>query len=364
MGSGNSPHINQTLPIGNGTFPGPGFESQFIDQCLILQLTGHLDLLTICRAHQFVQKYAFLFMVPIGLLGNSLSLLVMLQKQNRSIPSNLYITLLAIVDNIALLSRLTTSMIALHFGNWAYNACKIAFFFTEASLMASAFLITSLTFDRYINVAHPFKVNSLCSWRNTILRSVLVVVLAVLLKMHNIFYSHILPFTKTCIPILPDTPAGKLNLASTIILNFAIPMVIIFTLNIKIGMKLRNNRMKLIKQQTNDIPTQATSGKKRQSQLTIMLLTISCVFLILNLPLYVSASIFELFTSPESEFKYHFATELLVYVALTNNALNFVFYMIVGPKFRSDLRNMFRCKICAKRTNPETTKVTTLSNGN
>ena len=106
------------------------------------------------------RKYGFLFMVPVGMIGNCLSFLVMLQKQNRVVASNLYIAFLAVSDNFALLGKLIISVSQMYLGPWFLYVCKIVVFMSDGTFMISAYLVVCLTVDRFILVAYPFKVQN------------------------------------------------------------------------------------------------------------------------------------------------------------------------------------------------------------
>ena len=104
------------------------------------------------------QRYGYLAIVPIGLIGNTLSFLVMMQKQNRAIPSNLYIAFLAISDNILLVDKMALSKAYFYGSQYMDKNCKFLIFLGGMSMISSAYLIVLLTVDRYIAVVHPFKV--------------------------------------------------------------------------------------------------------------------------------------------------------------------------------------------------------------
>jgi len=313
----------------------------------------------IYKAEQFLKKYGFIFVVPIGYVGNSLSLLVMLQKQNRVIPSNLYIAFLAISDNIALSVKMVFSLGYSYTGSWTRYNCNVGMFLIDAALMMSAWLIVCLTFDRYIAVAHPYKMNTYCTRKRTCLMSLFILFIVMALKSINITHFDVI-FGVCLTTMVPGTHFSNWHITSTILFNIGLPFVTILGLNVGIGIKLNKSRVTLDKHNQNHNHNQSNSGSKRQTQLTRMLLTISFVFLILNLPVYIAYITFEFIDDPASNFKFRGAIEFLYLVALTNNAINFVFYVIAGPKFRDDLFRIFKSYKCINRVHPETTESPTL----
>merc|ERR1712227_774418 len=73
-----------------------------IDPSLIMSLK---------KGELFLIYYVPWFVTSIGFIGNTFSFILMCQKENRKLPSNMYIASLAVSDNLLLCARFATLMI-------------------------------------------------------------------------------------------------------------------------------------------------------------------------------------------------------------------------------------------------------------
>ena len=83
--------------------------------------------------------------------------------------------------------------------------------------------------------------------------------------------------------------------------------------------------------------------KSAESQLTIMLLLVTILYLVLQIPTYIR-NIYVKFVTPDTPSKYVSSIlSLMITYALfiTSNGINFFLYCISGQKFRQDLKEMF-----------------------
>ena len=112
--------------------------------------------------------------------------------------------------------------------------------------------------------------------------------------------------------------------------------------------------------------------KNVESQLTVMLLLVTILYLVLQIPTYIR-SIYVKFVTLDTPSKYVSSIlSLMITYALfiTSNGINFFLYCISGQKFRQDLKEMlcYDGKICKSCTNalerenePQSHQVFTLS---
>ena len=101
----------------------------------------------------FINIYWFPILVPIGLVGNTLSFLVMIQPNNRKMSTCIYMAAISIVDNLMM-------CLALHY--WLVTVvkihelhlweCKTISYLTNSSLQSSTYQVLAMTIDKYIAI--------------------------------------------------------------------------------------------------------------------------------------------------------------------------------------------------------------------
>lgn len=113
----------------------------------------------------FTVVYSIIFIV--GILGNVSTCLVIIKRHYMHSATNFYLCNLAVSDLIILLVGLPTDVY--YFwrpykaigGTWF---CIFKGFVTETASNASILTIVTFTFERWVNICHPFKVNSNPNW--------------------------------------------------------------------------------------------------------------------------------------------------------------------------------------------------------
>ena len=124
--------------------------------------------------------------------------------------------------------------------------------------------------------------------------------------------------------------------------------------------KVRQSRKMFSTNDTqNDSQGQGNANEKRQktmknteSQLTVMLLLVTTLFLILMIPTYMRFlyTTFDARDTPEKYAKLIFFYHLSNKLYHTNNGINFFPYCISGQKFRSNLRDLLYCSNVSSTT--------------
>ena len=90
------------------------------------------------------------------------------------------------------------------------------------------------------------------------------------------------------------------------------------------------------------------SKKSSERQLTRLLLTVSFVFLLLTLPIYIRHVVFTFIprnTSIRTYVKYTLAFHVTNKLFITNSAINFLLYCITNKNFRSDVKQILCLKL-------------------
>ena len=323
---------------------------------------------------EIIKLYVMPIIIAVGIIGNTVSLVVFTATKLRSHSSSVYLAALAVSDTCFLLCTLVAwlsrmGLNAMNIQPW----CALVVYLTFVCSFLSVWIIVAFTIERFIAVWFPL-------WRRHLLRPfharscVLILVLASL-----VIYSFLLWMTrvveqpngggKVC-HTLPKFTQG-LNILTQIdtFLTLVVPLFAIISLNTAIMISLYRSSKRM---PVSWSPT--TSSKRKQALLRVqhdqrdqsittisdgtpptqrtmrstkMLLIISTVFVLFNLPSHVFrlryTVIFFLgleYQPSGNESGLYSISELLYYV---NFAVNFFLYSIVASNFRKGLADLIRC---------------------
>ena len=145
----------------------------------------------------------------------------------------------------------------------------------------------------------------------------------------------------------------------TLVLNAVIPFTLLIHMNYVIVKTVQQSRnMFRVKDTTTGaainqgMKTRQKTMKSAESQLTIMLLLVTTLFLILLCPTYIRF-IYLTFTKMDTPLSY--ATTMLFFqisfkLYATNSGINFFLYGISGQKFRNDLKEIICCCSISNRS--------------
>ena len=106
----------------------------------------------------FISIYWFPFLVPIGLVGNSLSFFVMIKQNNRKMSTCIYTAAISINDNIMMFvcfHDYLVSVLLVH--QWTPIECQLSAYFSLFVLQNGTFQVLAMTLDKYIAVKWPHK---------------------------------------------------------------------------------------------------------------------------------------------------------------------------------------------------------------
>ena len=120
--------------------------------------TAEVETYKTYKIASYINIYWFPILVPIGLVGNSLSFLVMMQPNNRKMSTCINMAAISIIDNLMMCLALhywLVTVAKLHeLGLWE---CKINSFLTHFSIQSSTYQVLAMTIDKYIAIKWPHK---------------------------------------------------------------------------------------------------------------------------------------------------------------------------------------------------------------
>ncbi|KAF3699094.1 Neuromedin-U receptor 2 [Channa argus] len=197
--------------------------------------------------------YLTIFMV--GVLGNSLTSLVILRYRVMQTPTNYYLLSLAVSDLLVLLMGMPLELYEM-WQNYPFlfgrGGCYFKTFLFETVCFASILNITALSVERYMAVVHPLKVKHMTT-RAHVKRVIFMLwVLSMLCAVPNTSLHGIdllpsrfgreFPRSAICHLVKPTWLYNLIILISTLVF-FLLPMLIISVLYLLIGLRLRRERL-------------------------------------------------------------------------------------------------------------------------
>ena len=315
----------------------------------------------------------------VGVIGNTISMLVMFQPNNRRTSFGVYLGVLAMSDTLVLVSstgywlkRLLSSTplsdIECKFRGWTINSLQ----------MNGFFIILGLTFDRLMAVRFPLKAVVWCTALRAKLVCGSVFVIVWLLNLPFFVYNH----TKSGIECGMGTSRSVVSFVYPWIavgIGLVLPLVSLISMNAAIITAILNRQRFLnvnAKYDVHERPRASSDIEMSESATTssqelpqndrlnsannhtkpmtsryrnaiVTLLLVSFTFLLLVSPHYVHIALFQmsdLMSSPSLRADYTLFFQVSKKLFFLNNACNFFLYCLSGTKFRNDVARLFRCK--------------------
>ncbi len=305
--------------------------------------------------------YSFSFIIPFGLICNTLSIFVFMSRSLRSRAASWYLAALALSDDMALLSGmvdhwLKDSRIGLPIIKNSNVVCIINTHISYTSRVLSAWLVTSFTVERFIGLTFPLKRAALSTSthvRRLILGEFIICCVITSFTLFTIGVDD-MSYGKEC-DVLPDR-AHVYSVFNTLFLIFGsiiMPILIIFTLNMFILYKIYQRKVLFTPKNIHFGGMQRENHSKvsRKINIATLLLVVSITFVILNAPYCVCWIVVYFqhvrlgWEDTSSEVKWHlFAAKYFITVPYyLNYSINFALYSLCARGFRVAVMRMFCC---------------------
>ena len=297
------------------------------------------------KAAQIIDKWWFIFFIPIGFLGNTLYTAVMAMKSNRHLSTCTYMMAISINDNVVML---------ILFYQWLLKntdiqiltdfVCKAVGSLLFIFVYNGTYQVMLMTLDKCYAIILPHKSLSFCTPKRARL---FLLITFISMIVFNSPHFYLIKF------ILSDCSAyavkGKLvtmYLYLSFIVTSVIPFLSLVIMNFIIIRAVRKSR-KLRRQNTDVNNTDFRKGKQVETQLTIMCIIIATTFVILFLPSYVRFIVYQIVpatSSPKSFAGFYFFVHVSFRLYTANYGIHFFLYLLSGTKFRNDLRKLLGIK--------------------
>ena len=297
---------------------------------------------------KYTDRYWFPILLPLGLIGNTASFLVMIRSNNRKVLTCIYMAAISINDNLMLFCVLHDFLhvvSAMNIQKWYLLECKINTFFAFFCLQCATYLVLSMTLDKYIAIKWPHRAATYSTPRRA---KIIIVTITCLVLMYNLPHFFITNIVEgKCYGYSVKSNLTKIYSWSTFIINGVFPFIFLIHMNYIIVRTVRkSHRMFTNSIHATGMMTRQKTMKSAENQLTTMLLLITTLFLILLFPTYIRF-IYAAFVISDTPYKY--ATSLFIFeisykLYVTNSGINFFLYCVSGQKFRNDLKETVCCK--------------------
>ena len=293
----------------------------------------------------YIAYYWFPVLIPLGLIGNTLSFLVMVKKNNRKISTCIYIAAISINDSLLLCFGLHDWLVgALKVSQWCEWECRIAAYLDNLTLQCATYQVLAMTFDKYVAIKWPHRSAIYSTPRRTKVIILTVILSVVIYNLSHLYTTAVV--AGACYGYSVKSILTKVFSWFTIVINAVIPFTLLIHMNYVIVKTVKNSR-KIFRNSVGSAKQEIREKtmKTAENQLTTMLLLVTTLFLILLLPTYIRF-IYVAFVSPDTPSK--FATSMLLSeisykLYVTNSGINFFLYCVSGQKFRNDLKEIVCC---------------------
>ena len=302
------------------------------------------------KVAKYIAKYWSPVLIPVGLVGNTLSLFVMIKPSNRKISTCIYMAAIGINDNLMMCIEIHAWLVdGVKIHGWFDWECKISAYFAGFLLQFTTYLVIAMTLDKYIAIKWPHKAATYSSPGRA---KMTIVVILTFVALYNLPHSFVITVIKgNCYSYSVKSILTKVYSWFTFVLNGVFPFTVLIHMNYVIVKTVKKSRNMF----TRNVGTVAVDRRQKtmksaENQLTTMLLLVTALFLVLLLPTYIRFILSSFFSSDTPS---KFATSILIAetsykLYVTNSGINFFLYCVSGKKFRNDLKDIV---CCIRRTN-------------
>ena len=267
---------------------------------------------------------------------NTLSLLVMAMKHNRHLSTCVYMSAIAVNDNLALTSNLNVWLVQnTQFSVYGDSYCKILIYLVHVFGGFGAYEIVLMTLDKVIVIKFPHKSALLCTSKRAIIFSVINFFTITIFYLPNADFSQQVGPNR-CARYVKQGWYVTVYTYLSLIVSPIIPVTILFVMNIIIIRAVWKSQRMRNGNQTG----QQDRNRSIEVQLTVMLILVSFLFVILLLPFEIREIYYSYVSKAETPKQYTvflFIFDITYELYNLNYGINFFLYFVSGTKFRRDL---------------------------
>lgn len=259
---------------------------------------------------------------------------------------------LAISDNVMLCISANYWFATTGFPRPRYQwECKLIAYLFNSFSSYGIILVIIMTIDRMIVVRFPLKAATICTSRRAKVASIVTLLVTSVLRSPNVYFSNLLD-GRSCVDTSSKNPINLFYSRTIFVLFSVVPFMTILTLNVIIIYTLKQrsvnfNRENWEKEEEASSKPEQRIRSAKDTQLVIMLLTVTFALLILTAPKNLHYVIFLLVDYKQDAQIYavfNLLYQVTVLMYYTNSAVNFYLYCLSGSKFRQEAWQLLSCK--------------------
>lgn len=298
-----------------------------------------------------------------GLVGNTLSFVVMKSKTLRHKSYSHYLSALALFDTFTLIIRQVRTVdefyrrdganeIFRHFDDFG---CKVFYYLEHVFYLMSHWLIVLMAVERLIAVCMPFKKVAIRKQMGATLTIFILFIMVCLSQVFRLIMIEHLPDTETC-----EAGDNFLDIYTSLhvyfyqwTLAFVLPFSLVLACNLSVLYQIFKIKRDLKKK---DKRNRQCRQARKNNKTTCMLLTVSFTFIVTLLPLFTLTLVVEISVKRLGRDAYTLYRLLMPYIeacsalSLVNYAANFFIYILSGRSFRYELCRVFKRRRSTKRS--------------
>ena len=305
-----------------------------------------------------VRFYSLGFIIPFGLITNTISAAVFSRRHMRRTTPGLYFLSVALADNVILIGELL-----LWLNRWDSNGyrfgfnllgtsevmCKCVNFLRYTGRLWSSWLVVAISIERFITIVFPFSVHKYSS-----VTKARIVILSILLVSAGLCSTAFVAighreYKKQVRCLILESYLEfyqNWQMACLIAGEMFIPSILVTIFTVLIVWKLTRGRKSNILRRDTHLDIRRRS-KERQP--TISLIAIAITFVTLRLPYIIAYQLYNNYQlghgNPDYQFQIFSAYSITFIFAVMNYSVNFWLYFAFGSTFRYEL---LQCVLCRR----------------
>ena len=257
-----------------------------------------------------INFYWFPILAPIGIVGNILSFLVMIKPINRKISTCIYMAAISVNDNLMMCLALHNWLGSVKpIFEWHVAQCKTVTFLTALVQQNSRYQVLAMTVDKYIAIKWPHKAATYSTPKRAKFILIGVLIFSLIYNVRHIFMTSLVE--GKCRVYVHGGLTAEVLTWITFIVNGIIPISMLIYMNFVIIQTVKNSGklFESTSQFEHESHTKAGMEKRQRkmksvkSQLTVMLLLVTILYLVLQIPTYIR-NIYVKFVTPNTPSKY------------------------------------------------------------
>jgi hypothetical protein len=299
----------------------------------------------------YVHLYCTPPIIVLGLVGNCFSFLVFTRTNQRHLSSSVYLAALAVVDSTFLLQLMLLWPTYLRvFLIHQQGLCQLVIYISYVSSFLSVWIVVAFTVERFIVCMDPLRRSTMCTPGRAKIVVISLSVFALVAYSYNMWTSSVFVNEhshKECmIRVQFQSLVDVVGLIDSFI-TLVLPVLAIIIMNMKIIGKLlyfKDQPMTSTTTSTcaaSSLRTSYATRGRSQMKVTKMLLVVSTIFLILNVPSHLVRvyDTFQTFFNPSyAPPKYLLLLQqFFTFLFNCNFSVNFFLYSLCGTSFRKAL---------------------------